>query len=424
MNCSEGTSNWGKFLVISLVPQTAFFLSVLALRLRATSPALNGFILYSQLITAPPVLRSVAQIAYNFRKDHFEAEMTLGQLMKALFTFHSIWNLDFFKLIYDPFCLHPNAFPLQILALEYIAAVYPLLAIAGTYILVKLYYHNWALVVWLWKPLGKCCAWFTRSWNPQTSLVNAFATFFLLAYIKFLSVSFTLLFPAVVLDMMQWRIRSPTYLYYAGTVQFMGREHCPYALLAIANLIVFTLLPVLLLCLYPLRSFQRCLNCCNCTFQTLHIFMDNFQGLYKNRTNAARDYRYFAGGNLILMAAVFLSLVFQMLFLQFWATFLILLVYLVIFSICRPFRKEKHNNLHIVWVSLAMIFYGGTMPFVQQHTQVEVLLGTVFSLLTLSVPLFSTAYVGWKLISVFLRCCKCGCDKEMQALCDSCEREW
>ena len=37
VNCSEGTSNWGKFLVISLVPQTAFFLSVLALRLRATS---------------------------------------------------------------------------------------------------------------------------------------------------------------------------------------------------------------------------------------------------------------------------------------------------------------------------------------------------------------------------------------------------
>ena len=56
--------------------------------------------------------------------------------------------------------------------------------------------------------------------------------FFLLAYIKFLSVSFTLLFPAVILDMMQWRIRPPTYLYYAGTVQFMGSEHCPYALLA------------------------------------------------------------------------------------------------------------------------------------------------------------------------------------------------
>ena len=406
VNCTDGTNNWGKYLAVSLLPQTAFFMTVLVLRLRATSPALNGFILYSQLITPPPVLRLSAILAYNFRRDHFSSDRALVQLMKALFTFHSVLNLDFFRFIYDPFCLHPNATQLQILALDYITAVSPLLVIGLTYALVKLHYHNCPPVVWIWRgQLQKCCSALTRSWNLQTSLIDAFATFLLLSYIKFLSVSFTLLFPAVILDMKEWRIRSPTYLYYAATTQYLGREHLPYALLAVMNLVTFTFLPVLLLCLYPCRCFQRCLNHCNLSFQALHIFMDTFQGSYKNGTNGTRDYRYFAGGNLVFMVAVFLSLVNQMLFLEAWTTVWVVLIFLVVFAVCRPFRVDKYNNLHVVWLSLALLFYVSTMPFTEQHTQAQNFLGIISCLITLSVPPLCMAYVCGCLAWL---CFKCG----------------
>ena len=413
VSCSEGTNNWGKFLAVSHVPQVIFLLIVLTLRLRATSPALNGFILYSQLITPPPVLRSVATIAFNFRNDRYYGDRVTIHLMKALFTFHSVWNLDFFKLLYEPFCLHPDASPLQVLALDYITAVYPLLVIAATYSLVKLcHYHSWAHIGWLCSPLQRCCVRLTRCWNPQTSLIDAFATFLLLAYIKILSVSFTLLFPAIILEMREFKIHTPTYLYYAGTVQYMGHQHLPYAMLAIFNLVLFTLLPALLLCLYPWRQFQRFLNHFSCNFQPLHIFMDTFQGSYKNGMNGTRDYRYFAGGNLVLMAAVFLSLVFQILFIQFWATFFILAVYLAVFSVCRPFQVERHNNLHIAWLSMATVFYATTMPYGQQHTQSEVALGAMFFLLTLSVPPLCIAYVVVRLITLgSKRWCSCVTDR-------------
>ena len=298
------------------------------------------------------------------------------------------------RLIYGPFCLHPDATSLQILALDYITAVSPLLVIGLTYVVVQLHYHNCAPIVWIWRgPLQKCCAAFTRSWNLQTSLIDAFATFLLLSYIKFLSVSFTLLFPALILDMEEWKIRSPTYLYYAGTTEYLGSEHLPYALLAVVSLVTFTFLPVLLLCLYPCRCFQRCLNHCNISFQALHIFMDTFQGSYKNGTNGGtRDYRYFAGGNLVFMAAVFLSLVNQMLFLELWTTAWVILAFLVIFAVCRPFRVEKHNNLHIMWLSLALLFYVSTMSFEQQHTQAENFLGGISCLVTLSVPPLCITY--------------------------------
>ena len=389
VNCTEGTDNWGKYLALSLAPQTAFFLTVLVLRLRATSPTLNGFILYSQLITPPPVLRLGAILAYNFRSDPFSSDRAIIKLLKGLFTFHSIWNLDFLRLIYGPFCLHPDATSLQILALDYITAVSPLLVIGLTYVVVQLHYHNCAPIVWIWRgPLQKCCAAFTRSWNLQTSLIDAFATFLLLSYIKFLSVSFTLLFPALILDMEEW-----TYLYYAGTTEYLGSEHLPYALLAVVSLVTFTFLPVLLLCLYPCRCFQRCLNHCNISFQALHIFMDTFQGSYKNGTNGGtRDYRYFAGGNLVFMAAVFLSLVNQMLFLELWTTAWVILAFLVIFAVCRPFRVEKHNNLHIMWLSLALLFYVSTMSFEQQHTQAQNFLGGISCLVTLSVPPLCITY--------------------------------
>ena len=410
VNCTDSTNKWGKYLAVSLLPQTAFSLTVLVLRLRATSPALNGFILYSQLITPPPVLRMGAILVYNFRGDPYSWDMAGIQLVKALFTFHSVWNLDFFRLIYNPFCLHSKSSTLQVLALDYITTASPLIVIGLTYVLVKLYYHNWTPVVWIWKvSLQKCCTVFTRSWNLQTSLIDAFATFLLLSYIKFLSVSFTLLFPSVIMDMKQFRIRSPTYLYYAGTTEYLGREHLPYALLAVANLVIFNILPTFLLCLYPCRWFQRCLNRLNLSCQALHIFMDTFQGSYKNGMDGTRDYRYFAGGNLLLMTGVFLSLVNEMLFLEFWSTAWIILAFLVVFSICRPFQVERHNRLHIMWLALTLFFYISTMPFMQQHTEVQNFLGTISSLVTLAVPLLCIAYVSVCLITLSFKCGKSYC---------------
>ena len=387
VHCAQHTNNWDNYLAFSLLPQTVFFVVFLALRFRGLSPHVNGFILYSQLITPPPVLRVVATLVYNYRKDTFFSDRNGIRLIHAVLTFHSVWNMDFLRLTYEPFCLHSKASALQILALDYVIAVYPLLLIVFIYlrILVKLYYQNWSILTLLWKPFQRCSTWCNTQWNITTSLVHAFATILLLSYIKLLSVSFTLLFPAVILDTNNG-FYTPTYL---------GTTHIPYFLLAVVCLSTFTLLPMLLLCLYPCLWFQNCLNHCSLSFPALHIFMDAFQGSYKNGMNGTKDYRYFAGGNLLLMVAVYFSLICQIIFMKYLSTVLVVAVFLGAFSTC---QQDCHNNLHITWLLLVLFFYSVAMPFLLQHEQADTFIGSVLCLGFVFIPPLCIAYVGIRLI--------------------------
>ena len=147
VNCTAGTNNCPKYLAVSLLPTTAFFIGALVFRFRATSPLLNGYILFCQILTSPPILRLLAYRARDYEQHH----VVLVYIYSA---FLSIWNLDFFRLVYTPFCLNSYVTTLQVLSLDYIIAAYPLALIILTYTLVRLHYHNWRLVVWLWRPFA------------------------------------------------------------------------------------------------------------------------------------------------------------------------------------------------------------------------------------------------------------------------------
>ena len=159
---------------------------------------MNGFILFCQILTSPLILRQLGETYYLQHSSH--SYMYVGILGDVYISYLSIWNLDFFKMVYSPFCLHPNASTLQVLSLDYIIAAYPLALIILTYTLVTLHYHNCRLVVCLWRPFLRCCIHFQRQWSIHNSLVDAFATFLLLSYVKFLSVSFDILAPTYLRD--------------------------------------------------------------------------------------------------------------------------------------------------------------------------------------------------------------------------------
>ena len=216
---------------------------------------------------------------------------------------HGIWNLDFFRLLYEPFCVNPKMTTLQVLALDYAIAVYPLLLIVITYSLTELHDHNFRLIVWLWKPFHRCFVCFRREWNIKNSLIDAFCTFLLLSYFKFLSVSFDLLVPVSVFNV-HGETSKKRYLFFDGSVEYFGPEHLPFGILALAVFLVFNILPLVLLCLYPCQCFQRCLNYCRIRCQALHIFMDSFQGCYKNRTSNTYDCRWFAALYLVTWIAM------------------------------------------------------------------------------------------------------------------------
>ena len=399
VNCT--TSNWGKYTAVSLLPLTAFFVFVVTFRLSATSPKLNGFILCIQILSSPPNMRALANTPQN----------TLSYTLTSLL---GIWNLDFFRLVYTPFCLQPHTNTLHILALDYLIAVYPLLLIALSYLLVLLYDRNVRLTVCLWKPFLPLFIKFRRQWNIRNSLVEVFATFFLLSYVKILSVSVDLLVPVLLYDQ-HGHTLPQLYLFNQGDLPFLGSQHLPYACLALFFLLTFTLLPMLLLFLYPCSCFQACLNRTGCSCQPLHTFMDTFQGHYKNGTNATRDLRLFSGLYLLLRVVVYASTVVTYQIASYAYTTVIIAVLAVSVALARPYKKYIYNVIDTILLTTAALLYVTFAPLTYtQPIRLEAGLTAINSALGSIPVLYIVAVcIVWLFSS---RCISQGCDTLHQKL--------
>ena len=346
VNCT--TSNWAKYIAVSLLPLTAFFVFVVIFRISATSPTLHGFILCIQIIFSPTNTRLIQSKYIGIKPvgSTLQHRIIYSKIILSIF---GIWNLDFFRSVYTPFCLHPDTSTLQVLALDYIIAVYPLLLIGLSYLLVLLYDHNVRLIVCLWKPFVPLFIRFRRQWNIRNSLVDAFATFFLLSYVKILSVSVDLLMPVELYDQ-HGNSLPQLYLFNQGDVAFLGSHHLPYACLAIFFLLTFTLLPMFLLFLYPCSCFQRCLNRTGCSCHSLHIFMDTFQGHYKNGTNGTRDYRFISGLFFLIRIIMYASFMIAYNIDSYAYSTFIIIVLTVYTSFIQPYKKCIHNIIETLFL--------------------------------------------------------------------------
>ena len=373
VRCPSGTTNWGKYLAISLLPLTVFYFAVIALRFRATAPYLNGYILFSQLATSPLVIRRIHRYKLKWAK----------QFLVSLFSF---WNLDFFKELYHPFCLRPNISTLQVLSLDYIIAVYPLILIILTYALVRLHFYNFRLIVWLSRPLIRCFACIRRQWDIQNTLVDAFATFFLLSYVKFASASLDILMPCPIWNTsatLQWPV-----VYYDGTMEYLGREHLPYAIVAISVLLVFTLFPVLLLCLYPCRCFQRLLNKCHLQRQLLNTFIDAFQGSFKNGTNGTGDYRYFAAVFLITRVLAYMLLGVSMTLLSNSGLIALLMGVVIILALFSPYTNILYTKVDIIFLTVLALLVSCPWPLTDSDSVRRQFADRIVIYIVAPIPLF------------------------------------
>ena len=317
-------------------------------RISVTSGLLNAFILIAQILTLPLLMRALVQM-------HDHRSQTPLVILASVF---GIWNLDFFRLVYPSFCLHPKMTMLQVLAMDYVIAVYPLALIVVTYTLVEL--HDYFRICnWLWKPFHWLFGRIRRQWNVRDSLIEAFATFLLLSYVKFLNVSFDILNPMRVHNVTGQRVG--IYVFYEGTLNFLGPRHLPYAILAFVVLLIFNIFPIVLLTVYPCRCFQRILARCNLRSHALHIFMDAFQGCYKNGTNGTRDCRWFSTVYLWvrLLFLIVGSITYTDICLTIGAT--ISLSVALMISVLQPYKSRAYNIVDTALIHvLAFMFIAGT----------------------------------------------------------------
>ena len=179
-------------------------------------------------------------------------------------------------------------------------AFYHIFLILITYVCIKLHDNNFRPIVWLWKPFYRHFAQLRRRWDSTASIFNGFTTFPLLSFSKILFVSFTLLY-TFPLKYNYDNIPQKCVLYYDSTVECHTPEHYTFSAIAYCVLVIFIIFPIVLLILYPTRLFRRCVSCCGFRrWHALHMFVESFQGQYKDGTNGTRDFRMVSASFLIL----------------------------------------------------------------------------------------------------------------------------
>ena len=372
-HCSHYKYNWLKYLAMAYAPLTAFFFAVVFFRLNALSASMNAIIFFFQIISSPAIMSMISTYAYFSKANTLAPVRDVNLMIVAdiVATVFGIWNLDFFRLLYKPFFLHPKMSMIQIMCLDYLIAVYPLLLIILTFMLFKLH-ERFQFVRIFYKPLVWLFAHFNHQWNASTSLIEAFATFILLSYVKIINTSFNILMPTQLYNVSGQAVG--LYTYYNGSMEYFGHDHLPYAVLAIFMFITFNLVPFFLLCLYPCRCFQSCLNCCRLNSQVLRTFMDAFQGCYKFEPY---DCRYWAAFYLFLRIVILAIFAFMQGVFNFKLVVcgILAIPVIILTAIIRPYRESVYNFVDLFFfltfvqlcfstTSTALITLDQSYPFI------------------------------------------------------------
>ena len=351
--CMSSVLGWTLYVFLATFPTTILFLIVLIFQCRCiTSGPMNYYIFVCQLIVS--TLNNQPSIVNLYTSPSFSFVLSI------LVTIYGIWNLDFFRYLIPPFCMSAQISPLQVIALEYVVAFYPLLLTVIVYICIQLHARDCRVIVCLCRVFCKCFSscrqrW-RRQWDPSASLVHTFAAFLLLSYSKILIISLQLLSYTQLYLPTGGTISPPRRVLHDPSLEWFGEKHLPFALPAIFILCVFVILPALFLLLYPMKIFQKCLGCCGRRLLVLHAFADVLQGCYKNGTNGTRDCRYFAGLYLVLRIVLLPALYDGSIFCFYDE--MVLIVCLVTASLLSLlFRPYKNSSWLNIWDSTGFLLY-------------------------------------------------------------------
>ena len=310
---------------------------------------------------------------------------------------YSVWSLEFLRFAhgYYSLCLGSNLKVMHVLVLRYLSVVYPLCFLIVAFIVIELHARNCRLLVWLWKPLCFLCVRFRQAWKARTSMVDAFAAFILLSYVKLVRISILLVTnTTITVHDTNYTIKT---INYDPTVVYLSREHIPFWLFAGVLLLTFGLVPPFLLTFYQFKCFQRFLNKYKLNGNGLRIFMDAFQGCYKDGRDGGPDRRYFAGFYFIFRLVVFcifditvsLSSAYMQLIIAF-------ISFGFITAVVRPYKVTFFTFVDVFFFNILAIIMG--LQFLAIYKAIE----------SASLPVFATGLTFTLIMIPFIYSCLYG----------------
>ena len=317
---------WFVYILSELIPVTLVFVIILIFNIRFTSGAINGFILFSQMLHTLDISASGIIVLPSSISDWSQGYQIV----------YGFFNLDFFNSESLSFCLWENTSALDMLAIKYVTISYTLLMIAA--------------VIWLINSCGgRCCGKCCRFTTVKTSVIHGISTFLLICYAQCVKVSLYLLMPVYFYTDEDNGFKPPVKVWLNGELTYFGKQHLLYAIPALFFLFIVGLLPLALLLSYPLLN--RVLTVFGCEnvrvisfvsqlvpTTNLKPLLDSFQGCFKD------NFRFFSGLYFLYRWIIPLIHMTPGIFNVYYTAVSGVLVFIItLHTICQPYIKRTHN---------------------------------------------------------------------------------
>ena len=392
------------YVLLHYLPATIIFLFIVIAQVDITSTPFAYFILYSN-----------AWVVYLHTPDGFSTYLGFtGQhykyTLRVVFILHSIWSFDPLYFISPPLCISSQLEDIDIQYIEMAKTLYPFLLLFLTYVAIELHARDFKPVVMLWRPIYQRLIRMRRNWNPHVSLVQSFATVFLISYMKLICLVTTPFNLTNFVDDHGKYVENSKALYIDPSIQKGQPKHLCLIIISLVILFLIIMPPIMLLLLYPTRLFKWIQDCLSPRVNlALKIFVSTYQGCYKDGTNGTRDYRSIPAiilGAFIFLMATQYSLSSLAIFgnerpLIIWHINIILFAFSTgVFAVLRPHKNKVANNVGICLSVILCI--GATLHiFVATYFTVNILV-IFLAVSFLAIPHF--VFYGYLLYQACLKC--------------------
>ena len=328
---------WVLFIISELLPLTLIFLAVMILNTSFTSGIANGFIFFAQLVDSLDI--NVHENIYT--TGH---KLQIDRYFPTLI--YKFLNLDFFALDDFAFCLWKKASTIDVLAVKYITTIYGLSLITVTVLVMK--HFN----------CYQCCP-FLRPRVIRSSVTHGLSTFLVMCYMQVTQVSMAIMTPAMLYSKAALPVhRVP---FYQGNLQYLRGRHLLYAIPASIVLATLTLIPPVVLIMYPLlyrflalvhleescfvKFLERTLSALR-----LKPLIDSFQGCFKD------EFRFFAGLYFLYRLVIpLIGLFAPTIGTQYMLIEIALIIMLIAHATVQPYRQSWHNRIDSFLLALLSI---------------------------------------------------------------------
>ena len=304
-NCSQLSSGYAisLYLFLEFIPSTLFFICVTVFHVNITSGPLLGYVLFCQMYAY--AFKMLDLYIYEYMHS------TLSPFLRALFNISialcDFWNLNFLRPLLPAFCISEKLTVIHIQILNVVTAIYPIVLVIITCILMELHARNVRLIHIVWKPFHIILNKLHVTTINSDAVLHAFASFIFLssttnAFRVFVLFHETKMYSNIV----NYTIQSTVYI--DPTINYFSNQHIIYLLISLITTVVLVLIPSLLLCIYPTRiyrSFSRVINARKRLAIT--AFAEALHNGFKDGLNGTRDYRSSAG--LVIFGTAFYGLI-------------------------------------------------------------------------------------------------------------------